>query len=261
MKKVMMILLVAGMILGLSACSKKNETKTTLIVGTSPDYAPYEFIDPDTEEVVGADVELMKYIAEQMGLELKIETAEFGTLIQGLKDGKYDISISGFTYKEDRLEQVDYSDAYSSEGYQGVLIKKDMLSVYTSPSAFDGKSIQAQSGSTQEALAQEQISGATYTPFAQISDGVLNLKSGKADGIVIASESGEQIMETNDDLAMAPFELEADEKATSTYVLVQKGDTEMLEKINAIIKKVVDEGLYKQWTEAAKQLASEKGVN
>lgn len=84
MKKVLALLMAAAMILSLAACGNKNpdsnddsnDKKTTLILGTSADYAPFEFMYPDDKgelTYAGIDVSVAQYIADDMGLSLQVE--------------------------------------------------------------------------------------------------------------------------------------------------------------------------------------------
>ena len=92
MKKMIAMLLALVMALSLAACGEKandgntdndtdNDTaKTELVLGTSADYAPFEFMYPDDcVEIVygGIDVSVAKYIAEEMGLSLEVENMGF----------------------------------------------------------------------------------------------------------------------------------------------------------------------------------------
>ena len=86
MKKVLALLMAAAMILSLAACGNKNpdsnddsnDKKTALILGTSADYAPFEFMYPDDKgelTYAGIDVSVAQYIADDMGLSLQVDGA------------------------------------------------------------------------------------------------------------------------------------------------------------------------------------------
>ena len=63
--------------------------KGVLVLGTSADYPPYEFsaLIDGKDEIVGFDIELAKYIAEQLGVELEIKDMDFKTLIGAVNSG------------------------------------------------------------------------------------------------------------------------------------------------------------------------------
>ena len=95
MKKVLALLMAAAMILSLAACGNKNpdsnddsnDKKTALILGTSADYAPFEFMYPDDKgelTYAGIDVSVAQYIADDMGLSLQVENMAFEYLLTSL---------------------------------------------------------------------------------------------------------------------------------------------------------------------------------
>ena len=109
MKKVFALLMAAAMILSLAACGNKNpdsnpdsnddsnDKKTTLILGTSADYAPFEFMYPDDKgelTYAGIDVSVAQYIADDMGLSLQVENMAFEYLLTSLGKGDFDIRLS-----------------------------------------------------------------------------------------------------------------------------------------------------------------------
>ena len=90
-------------------------------MGTSPDFAPWEFKDVSsgTTEYVGADVELAKYIAEKLGVELEIKPMEFSAIQQAVTSGNIDMGISGFAYTDERAEAMGLSERYNVNTKKG----------------------------------------------------------------------------------------------------------------------------------------------
>ena len=73
--------------------------KPVLVMGTSPDYPPYEFFaDAAMTEYAGIDVEVGKYIAESMGMELQIESMNFDNLVTSLSNGDFDMVLAACEY-------------------------------------------------------------------------------------------------------------------------------------------------------------------
>ena len=99
MKKIISIALVAVMLLtsviAFSACGKKDNV---LIMATNAAFPPYEYVEGD--KFVGIDVEIATAIAEKLGMELQIEDVEFGSIIGGVVEGKYDMGMAGMTVTE-----------------------------------------------------------------------------------------------------------------------------------------------------------------
>ncbi|MBB4929953.1 polar amino acid transport system substrate-binding protein [Lipingzhangella halophila] len=78
----------------------------TLTVGADSSYAPGEFLDADGETVIGYNVELFDAVAAKLDLDTEWQESTFGTIIEGVDSGKYDVGSSSFTINEDRMEQV-----------------------------------------------------------------------------------------------------------------------------------------------------------
>ena len=66
--------------------SSEGGEKKTLVVGTSADYAPFEFVDTaKSDEIIGFDIDLIKIIGEKLGYEIKVENMDFNSLITALQ--------------------------------------------------------------------------------------------------------------------------------------------------------------------------------
>ena len=125
MKKFVSLLLALLMIASLAACGKKanddknNSDSKTLVMGTSADYAPFEFMykgENGTMQYGGIDVSVGQYIAENMGKELKVENMAFDYLLPALVKGDFDIVISAMEVDEKRLHRP--ASRHSGEGFQ-----------------------------------------------------------------------------------------------------------------------------------------------
>ena len=272
MKKLIKLALVAIIGLSLVGCAPKEDEvvynnaleeiigtgKITMV--TSPDYAPYEFIDPSKsgqEQYVGADIELGKYIAEKLGVELKIEALDFDSVLASINTGKADFAISGISYTDERAETMDFTTIYSNSenSCSGILVNKENADLYQTIADFNGKKIGAQNGTVQMAHAEDQITDAVMELVSNINDGVLNVKTNKVDGFAIACSSGEAFAQANDDVIMATPKFIVGGDSDGNAATVTKGEVELLEKINEIIAEVLDLGLYSKWEQEATEYA------
>jgi polar amino acid transport system substrate-binding protein len=93
-----------------------------LTVYTEAGFAPYEFYY--NNEIVGVDMEIMKALADKMGLELVIEDMDFDAVVTSVGKNNIDIAASGLTIKESRKQAVNFSDPYFSEAFQVLLVLK-----------------------------------------------------------------------------------------------------------------------------------------
>ena len=108
----------------------KIQERGELIVGTSPDFPPNEFIDSTKTgqaQYVGSDIELAKYIAKKMGVKLTIKAASFDTVLANLQTEEIDLAITGLAYTPARAQQMEMSIGYNmteDTGGQAVIIAK-----------------------------------------------------------------------------------------------------------------------------------------
>ena len=103
----------------------KIREKGELTVGMSVDYAPYEFfvMENGKKKMVGMDLEILKEVAKDIGVDFKVEEMEFKGICTAVNAGQVDIGLSGLSPDEKRKEIVDFSDIYF-EAEQGILINK-----------------------------------------------------------------------------------------------------------------------------------------
>ena len=87
--------------------SGEDTAKDKLVVATSPDFPPFESLEGG--EVVGIEVDILKLIAEKLGMELDIQQMDFDSVIPGVQAGKFDVGMSGITVTDKRKENVDLS--------------------------------------------------------------------------------------------------------------------------------------------------------
>src|SRR5690606_37212807 len=92
----------------LIGCQSGNEG--TLILGTSADYPPFEFLSGN--DIVGLDIEIAEHVAESLNKKLIIKDMDFSTLIPALNAGKIDIAMAGLSVTPERKKRVDFSDVY-----------------------------------------------------------------------------------------------------------------------------------------------------
>ncbi len=233
-----------------------------LVMATSPDFAPYEFEDirkSGQEAIVGADIELGKYIAKGLGVELVIEPMDFGAVVAAVTEGKVDIAISGLAPKPERAAAMELSVPYNKgTGYQGVMIAAKDKDTYKSLADLKGKKVAAQNGSLQFDLASAQIENVQVELITSLNDGIMMLQTGKVDALAMSSTTGEQYAANYPDLIMTEIKFEYE--SAGNIAGIKKGEVELLEEVNKLIKEAESTGLYDKWVEEATALAKELNI-
>lgn len=92
-----------------------------LVMATNASFKPYEYYENGA--IVGLDVDMMKAVCDELGMELHIEDMEFDSIISAVTSGKADVGAAGMTVTEDRLKNVDFTDSYTTA--KQVIIVKD----------------------------------------------------------------------------------------------------------------------------------------
>jgi len=226
----------------------------------SPDYAPYEYLDLVTGEVKGSDIVLAQYIADQLGVELKIEQMSFETCLAAAQTGSVDMSISSLSWSPERAEIMDLSSYYNmnSSFAQTILVRAEEADQYKTAADFTGKNIAAQNGTTQMDMTVAQIPEVEATPISLMNDGVLLLMEGKVDGVACQLDVAQSFVDNYDALAIPDFLFDFEE--LGNVVATKKGNVSLLEKINEIVEQAEADGLYAQWLAEATADAQAQGL-
>ena len=271
MKKFLALMLAMLMALSLVACGGGNnaaddnnannggddDAMTKLVLGTSADYAPFEFMYPDESgEMVygGIDVSVAQYIADEMGVELQVENMGFDYLLTSLDKGDFDIVLAAMEATPDRLENADFSDPYYTDVPPAILVKADKADQYKTLADFNGKSIGAQTATTKLDMVNE-MEGVNPVALQSVLDLVNELVYDKVDAILVAGGVAKQYAEANPDLVIADASAELGEPAPYC-VAVQKGDPKgLLPAINAAIAKMNEANMLETFIADADSLA------
>nr|WP_235945749.1 ABC transporter substrate-binding protein/permease [Saccharibacillus alkalitolerans] len=213
-----------------------NSEKKTIVVGLSPDFAPYEFLMTvdGKSKIVGSDVMIAEEIAKDMGAELVISDMSFDSLIPALQSGRIDMIISGMTPTDERRQNVDFSDLYYTSR-QVILTRADDVDKYKTMDALEGEEIGVQTGSIQEEIANG-IPNAKVTAVKSISDVISLLTSDRVNAAVFEGPVAEAQVKNRPGIAIA--DAVPEDSDTPMAIAVQKGNTELVNQINGTLERL-----------------------
>lgn len=216
------------------------KAKGVLVLCTSADYPPYEFhMEIDGKDtIVGFDIEIAKKLADAMGVELEIIDMKFEGLLPALTAGKIDLIIAGMTPTEERKASVDFSVVYY-DAKQTMLVLTENGETLNSIEAFDGKTVGVQKASIQEALAIETFKTSTVKAIDKIPNLIMELKTGKVQGLVMAEPVAKQYDQANDDLTLNGMDLGSE---GGSAIAVQKNSGAFLTLIDETLNAMLDSG-------------------
>ena len=277
MKKMIAFLLAAILVLGCTACgSKKDEGNDRLAqikekgyieLCTEPYFAPFEYVDPTKtgdDQYQGMDMEVAKYIADKLGVDLKITALDFTAVLAGVADGKYDLAISAIAYSPERAEAMRLSDVYyaTNTGY-GFIVRSEDVGKYTDIDSLKDAVVITQSGSVQEALYNQYVNGACkeFKLVANMTDGYLAVSEGKADVCICSTASASLYAQANGGLDIPDFRFEVDPNMNGVCVAMPTEGTESLaELINQCIAELNESGKPEEWYSQYESAAAELGI-
>ena len=264
MKKIISLIIASLMLItlccGFASCNKDDNV---LVMATNAAFPPYEYVEGD--KFVGIDVEIAQAIADKLGMELQIEDVEFGSIIGGVVEGKYDMGMAGMTVTEERKQSVNFSNTYAT-GIQ-VIIVKDGSSITSLDDIFefnaDGDPVAlknpdlkvgVQQDTTGDIYSSSDISGwgfcdveedGTVTTDRVVryktgADAVEALKTDKVNMVIIDNEPAKSFVAANEGIHI----LDGDnEYAVEDYAIcIAKENTELLDKINKALDELKKDG-------------------
>lgn len=243
----MLVVTVLALALLAAACSDDDSVDTgslglvtdgTLTVCTDSPYPPMEY--EEDGEFTGFDIELMRAIADDLGLEASIVNIGFDPITSGLAmdSGECDIAAASITITEEREENIDFSDGYFS-GDQSLLTSEG--SGIASISDLDGKNLGVQTGTTGEQYATENATGASLVSFENPGDLITALNAGEIDAVL-------QDIVTNGDAALNNSNLVLVETYSTEefygFAVKEEGSEALMDAVNASLAKLRDDGTY-----------------
>ncbi len=207
-----------------------------IIVGTSADWPPFEWVDANNN-FVGFDMDLLKVIAKKHGYEIEILDIGFDSLIPALQSGKVDLLAAGMTLTEERAAVVDASNTYWA-GNQGVMVREDSeLNIATALAG--GYSIGAQRGTTQadwleDNLVQKGVNVKSLELYETNDLGIMDLVNKRIDVFVADTPAAEAFEKGS------PIKIVGTINTEEQYVFfVQKGDPKgILPVVNGILSEI-----------------------
>ena len=246
-KSLVAVLMIAVLVFSLAACGGSSDDtakdKVVYKVGTEPTFPPFDTTDDD-QNIVGLDMDLIKAIGEDQGFDVQFENLSFDGLIPALKAGNIDIVAAGMNKDDkERQKQVDFSDAYY-ESQLYVVVPQDNKDIKSIDDLTADMKVAAQTGTTGAEKVKELKKDGKIKE-AVILDGLdtcmMKLINGDVSAVINDKPVTEAYMKKQPDkIKMVGEALNAENYGFA----VQKGNKELLDKINAGLKNIKDDGTY-----------------
>lgn len=266
-KKLAALLLAAGMMVSMAACtsapaasgsdagnsSASGESSATeqtsvdkikaagkIVMATNAQFEPFEYIDGT--DFKGIDIEISQKIADELGVELEIHDVKFESVIAEITTGKANFAAAGLSITPDRLENVDFSDEYFS-ATQSIVVMKEGSSV-AKPEDLKDKVVGVQTGTTADTYVTDKdgennVGVKEVKRYNSFVDAVNDLMTGRLDAVVMDDFPATKLVEKNADKIM---KLDDELTGEKYAIAVPKGDEAMKELVNKVLADMEESG-------------------
>jgi arginine/ornithine transport system substrate-binding protein len=242
MKKILLAIAIG------SLCATSFAQGKDLKVAIDPTYEPFTFKTPDGKPT-GFDVDIANALCEQIKRKCVFVEQVWDSMIPGLQAKKYEAIVSSLSITADRLKVIDFSDKYYNTPSR-IVVKKDVK--FTDAASIKGKKLGVLKGSTQEKYAMGELknAGVEVIPYEAQDQVYLDINAGRLDGTVadyVEVTGGFLSKPEGKDYVLVGPELYTEKYfGTGVGVGMRKGNTALKTELNAAIKTIRSNGVYKK---------------
>lgn len=219
---------------------EKIEQEGKIVVGTSADYPPFEFVDEDGN-YAGFDIALMNEIAKRLGVEVEWQDIGFDGLIGSLQTKKIDAVIAAMSATAERDEQVDFTQPYYI-GMDAILVAEGADFEITSKEDMAGKKIAVQAGTIQEGWVDENMGDEDISRYERAEQAVMDLKSGRVDLVAMDFFAASNYLKEGGVVLALETEFASEHMA----IAIPEGSSALQAELDKIIKELQAEGFIDQ---------------
>lgn len=251
------LFLVCTVAMAMPGCNSDNGTEPqptierikqngVLLVGTTGDYHPLTFLEPDGS-YTGFGIEMAEAIAKELGVDIRYVPTSWPTLTADVLENpkKFDLAIGGITITDKRLETMLMCEGYLANG-KTILCRRIDADKYKSLEDIDKPEVKVMvnPGGTNELLAKEKLTHATI---------IVHESNLEIPGLIAEGEADVMITEITE----APYYISIDERLAAPLidkpftngfigVLMRKGQEDLLNTVNKVIEKMKADGSLKK---------------
>jgi len=243
LKKLVLVMICLTVLTGLliaGGAKEEPEGPLHIVVATDATWPPMEMVD-ESKNIVGFDIDLLNAAAEAGGFTVEFRNTAWDGIFAGLPAGEYDAVISSVTITDERKKQMDFSIPYINAG-QILIVRADIKGV-EKLADLKGKSVGAQIGTT-GSFEIEKIAGLTLRTYDEIGLAFEDLVNGRIDGAVADTPVAADFALQNKNYK-GKLKIVGEPFTDEFYgIAVKKGNTKILEAINAGLEKVLNTKTY-----------------
>lgn len=222
-------------------------TPGTLTVGSDTTYPPQEYIDTATNQPAGFDVDLITAIAQRMGLQAKVETTNFNTIINSLSSKRFDVVISAVSVTPDRQKVADFIPYFNAG--ESLLVQNGNPKNITNVNQLCGQDVGVQNGTIEQTDLQTASTACTKAGKAAIHITALTNQTDViqllATNRVVATYQDSPVTDYYIKLHPGQFAVGGSVvNAGLEGIVVRKGDTSMFNAVQTAFNELKASGAY-----------------
>ena len=243
------------------------EDDNVLTVAMECGYAPYNWTQPtdangavqikdSPDYAYGYDVMMAKHIAEELGMELEIVKLAWDSLVPAVQSGTVDCVIAGQSITAERQEMVDFTEPYYYATIVTLTKNDSPYASATSVADLAGATCTSQQNTIWYDICLPQIPDANILPAQESAPAMLvALDSGRCDIVVTDQPTGLAATVAYPDFELLDFtgtegEFEVSDEEINIGISLQKGNTELCDKINSVLSTMTAEDFEEMMNEA-----------
>ena len=213
-------------------------------VATEPTFPPFEFVNTQTGEVSGFEMDLVRAVGKELGAKI-----EFHAIIPAMLSGTVEMGAAGFSITEERKKRVLYSDTFYTSGLS-LVTTKAKASAVKSMKDLEGKTIGVQIGTTSHNAAKK-VKGAKIVTFNTAGEAILDLSIGGSDAVINDRPVTAYIMTQQPKLGAQLVHQPETYSADDFAFVFRKDQSALKDEVNAALAKLKSNGeydkIYNKW--------------
>lgn len=218
---------------------EKIEAAGTLVVGTSGTYAPITYFDDDNQ-LTGFEVELVREIADLLGVEVEFRLMDFDGILPSLRNGQIDVASHDFAITEERLQIFDFVEPHK-HSYGSIIVRTEDVDDFASAHDLEGVDVALGSLTSNYAIFADNI-GARGTAYDGGVEAILrDVINGNRDAYLNDHLVLKRTLERFGDDRLALAE-NVKYHATQGALAVLKGNESLRDRLSEAVRELIDDG-------------------
>ena len=208
-----------------------------LVMATDAEFPPYAYYE--NNKIVGIDVEIGAAIAEELGMELVVESMPYSSIVPAVASGKVDMALAGLVATEERLKSVCFSTTYATN-IQVLLVTEGSEITMDGLFHIGGYTIGVKRNTTADLYCTWDLEDsclATIERYDKGSDAVAALLNGEVDCVVIDNQLAEAFLETDNSLRILETAY-----AVEDYAIALAKGSDLAEIVDGTLRELIADG-------------------